>query len=308
MLSRVIFDALAASRSMQSFASRYGLRSKNGFARQFVAGATVADAVDAAKQIEATGMTQTLDYLGPSVATLGEADAAARAFIGIINEIGAAGIGRNVSVKLTALGLRVDRATCVDNLRRVLDPAGAQDFFVRIDMEDSRHTQVTLDIFETLWQQGYRNAGVVVQARLRRSLEDVRRLNVLGARIRLVKGEYTESKQVAYRSRAQVDRAFITIMERLLTEGAYPAIATHDEALVEATKQFARAHGVLPDRYEFQMLYGVRPDLQTNLTAQGYRVRICVPFGREWFSYLMRRLGERPLDVRRIVRSFLLDR
>ena len=308
MFGRLLFDALAASRSMQSFASRYGLRAHDGFARRFVAGATVADAVAAARRIEAAGRTQTLDYLGPSAVTLADADAATRTVIGIVNELAAAGIGRNLSLKLTQLGVRVDRATCVDNLRRILDPAAAHGFFVRIDMEDARYTQVTFDIFETLWQQGYRNAGVVVQACLRRSVDDIRRLNALGARVRLVKGEYKESKRIAYRSKPQVNRAFIRIMELLLAEGTAPAIATHDPALLEATRQFARAHGIPPDRYEFQMLYEVRPDFQAALTAEGFRVRVCIPFGTEWFAYVMRRLGERPLDVRFVIRDILFNR
>jgi proline dehydrogenase len=293
---------------MKSIASKHGLQRQDGFAREFVAGEAVCDAVTVARQIESAGMTQTLDYLGPTVATIAQANDATRTCIGVINELAAAGIGRNLSLKLTQFGLAVDRATCVDNLRRLLDPAGAQDFFVRIDMEDSRYTQVTLDVFETLWEQGYHKAGIVIQAYLRRSVEDARRMNALGASVRLVKGAYAEPGHIAYRARAQVNRAFIDIMQLLLTEGTYPAIATHDPALIDATKQFARAQSRLPDRYEFQMLYGVRRDLQLALTAEGHRVRIYVPFGGEWFPYLMRRLGERPRDVGFILRKIVFHR
>ena len=221
-VSKGIFHALAASKGMKSLASRYGLRTERSFARRFVAGESVADAIAAARRIEAAGMSQTLDFLGESVATMAEADRATRAYLATINEIAAAGIGRNLSLKLTQLGLTVDRATCVDNLRRILDGATPHDFFVRIDMEDSRYTQVTFDIFETLWQQGYRNAGMVVQSYLPRTLEDVRRMNALGARVRLVKGAYREPRRVAYQSKAQVDAAFIEIMQRAAHRGDLP--------------------------------------------------------------------------------------
>ena len=307
-VARPFFHALAASKSMKTFASRYGMRSEHSFARRFVAGETTAEAIAVARQIEMAGMMQTLDYLGESVVTMAEADAAAREYIRVVNEIARAAIGRNVSVKLTQLGLTVDRATCVDNLRRLLDPAAAYEFFVRLDMEDSRFTQVTLDIFETLWQQGYRNTGVVLQSYLPRSVEDARRMNQLGARVRLVKGAYKEPRGVAYRSKAQADAAFIEIMQILMTEGTYPAIATHDPVMIDATKAFAARRGIPQDRYEFQMLYGIRRDLQRALTADGYRVRVYVPFGRQWFPYFMRRLGERPANVTFVLRSLLQDR
>ena len=307
-VSRVLFHALAASKGMRSLASRYGLRHERSFARRFVAGETVDEAIAVAHRIEAAGLMQTLDYLGENVATMAEADAATRAHIGIVNQIAAATIGRNVSLKLTQLGLTVDRATCVDNLRRILDPAGAHGFFVRLDMEDSQYTQVTFDIFETLWQQGYRNDGVVVQSYLKRSVQDARRMNELGARVRLVKGAYREPRRIAYDSKAEVDAAFVEIMRLLLTEGVSPAIATHDSAMIEATKAFAAARGIPADRYEFQMLYGVRRDLQTALAADGYQVRVYVPFGREWFPYFMRRLGERPANLGFVLRSLVAER
>ena len=307
-VSKAVFHALASSRSMKTVASRYGMRRERSFARRFVAGETIAEAIAVARRIEQSGMTHTLDYLGESVATMAEADAATRAYLAILKDIRAAGIGRNVSLKLTQLGLTVDRATCVDNLRRILDPAAADGFFVRIDMEDSRYTQVTMDVFETMWQQGFRNAGMVVQSYLRRSGDDVKRLNALGARVRLVKGAYKEPKAVAYPSRPQVDRAFISIMETLLTEGVLPAIATHDPALIEATRSFAAMRDIAKDRFEFQMLYGVRRDLQAALAVDGYRVRVYIPFGREWFPYFMRRLGERPANVAFVLRNLLLDR
>jgi proline dehydrogenase len=307
-VSRAVFQALGGSRSMKSLASRYGLRHESSFARRFVAGESVADAIAVARRLEAAGLHQTLDFLGESISTMAEADRATRAYLGILKEIAASGIGRNVSLTLTQLGLTVDRATCVDNLRRILDGAAAYEFFVRIDMEDSRYTQVTFDVFETLWQQGYRNAGIVVQAYLPRSMDDVRRMNGLGARVRLVKGAYREPRKVAYQKKEQVDAAFVEIMQLLLTEGIQPAIATHDPAMLEATTAFARRHAIAPDRFELQFLYGIRRDLQARLAGEGYRVRIYVPFGQEWFPYFMRRLGERPANVGFVLRSLLHEK
>ena len=306
-VAKAVFEALAGSKSMKTLASRYGLRSEHSFARRFVAGETVADAVAAARRLEAAGLHQTLDFLGEGIATMAEADRATRAYNGILSEIAAAGIGRNVSLKLTQLGLTVDRATCVDNLRRILDTAAPHGFFVRIDMEDSRYTQVTFDIFETLWQQGYRNIGVVVQSYLPRSMDDVRRMNALGARVRLVKGAYREPRTVALQKKEQVDAAFVEIMRVLLADGVHPAIGTHDPAMLAATTRFAAERAIDKDRYEFQLLYGIRRDLQARLAREGHLVRIYVPFGREWFPYFMRRLGERPANVRFVVKSLLRE-
>ena len=260
-----------------------------------------------ARRIESAGLTQTLDMLGESVATMAAADTATRAYLALIDQIVAAGIGRNISLKLTQLGLTVDRATCVDNLRRILDSAAAHDLFVRVDMESSAFTQVTLDIFETMWQQAYRNVGIVLQSYLPRSLTDALRMIELGARVRLVKGAYNEPREMAYQNKADVDAGFLEIMKRLLVDGNYPAIATHDPAMIGAVREFASARGIPPDRYEFQMLYGIRRDLQARLHAEGQRVRVYVPFGREWFPYFMRRLGERPANIAFVIRGILSD-
>ena len=306
--SRTFFHVLAGSSGLKQLASRYGMRGRRSFARRFIAGETVDEAIEAARTIEASGLMQTLDYLGESVRTMAEADAAARAYLRVIDRIVSSGIGRNISLKLTQLGLTVDRATCVDNLRRVLDAATPHDFFVRIDMEDSAYTEITLDIFDTIWQQGYRNAGVVVQSYLRRTLDDVRRLNAMGARMRLVKGAYNEPKTVAYQRKSEVDAAFVEVMQLLLAEGIYPAIATHDPPMIDATRTFAAERGIARDAFEFQMLYGIRRDLQSRLQEAGYRVRVYVPFGREWFPYFMRRLGERPANIGFVIRGIVRER
>jgi proline dehydrogenase len=249
-----------------------------------------------------------LDYLGES-APRGEAAAAAAAeYVHIIDAIVASNIERNLSLKLTQLGLDVDRATAVDNMRRILEPADRHGFFVRIDMENSPYTSVTLDILDTLWQQGHRQVGTVLQSYLKRSERDVERVNALGARVRLVKGAYKEPKTVAFQHKADVDANFIELMRVLLDKGHYPAIATHDPVMIAATKAYAREKGYGNDRFEFQMLYGIRRDLQSALVREGYRVRVYVPFGRQWYPYFMRRLGERPANVAFVLRGLLSDR
>lgn len=307
-VSKAFFTTLAGSTTLKHLASRYGMRGQRSFARRFIAGETLDEAIAAARAVEASGMTQTLDLLGESVANMAEADAATRGYIDMLARIVQSGVGRNISLKLTQLGLTIDRATCVDNLRRILDAAGKHDFFVRIDMENSPFTQVTLDVFETMWQQGYRNVGVVLQSCLPRSVDDARRMNALGARVRIVKGAYKEPRGVAYQDKRQVDAAFVEIARLLLSEGTYPAIATHDPAMIAAARAHATQHGISPDRFEFQMLYGIRRDLQAQLTAAGYRVRVYVPFGREWFPYFMRRLGERPANIGFVIRGILSER
>ena len=266
--SKAFFHVLARSTLLKTLASRYGMRNPTSFARRFIAGETIEEAIATARTLEGQGLTVTLDHLGESVGTIAEADAATRAYLAIMDRVAASGITRNISLKLTQLGLTIDRATSVDNLRRILDAGAAREFFVRIDMENSPYTDVTLDVFETMWQQGYRNAGTVLQSYLRRSEADAARLNRLGARIRLVKCAYNEPREVAYQSKAEVDAAFVRLMQVLLIEGNAPAIATHDPAMIEATRAFARERGISSDRYEFQMLYGIRREVFQRLHTQ----------------------------------------
>jgi proline dehydrogenase len=306
--AKTFFHLLAQSGALKKMASRYGMRKPSSFARRFIAGETVAEAIDAARQVEARGLTQTLDFLGESVSNLAEADAATRAYLEVIDAIIASGIGRNVSLKLTQLGLDVDKASAVDNLRKILERAEPAGFFVRIDMESSAYTDVTLEIFETLWQQGHRQIGVVLQAALSRSENDVARINALGGRIRLVKGAYKEPKAVAYQKKSDVDAAYGRMVRLLLTHGHYPAIATHDPEMIALARGVAAEHHIPTDTFEFQMLYGIRRDLQAMLVQAGYRLRVYIPFGREWFPYFMRRLGERPANVAFVLRGIAADR
>jgi len=306
--SKAFFYALSRSGSLKRLASRYGMANEDSFARRFIAGETIEEAIGCARKLQARGMLLTLDYLGESVRTVEEATTATREYLRLIDVIVASGIERNVSLKLTQLGIDIDRATVVDNLRRILGPAHTHDFFVRIDMEESAYTEVTLEVFETLWQQGYHHVGVALQAYLYRTEKDVQRMNELGARVRLVKGAYKEPPAVAHQKKADVDAAFIRLMRLLLDGGVYPAIATHDPAMLDATTAYAKERGVTPDRYEFQMLFGIRRDLQASLVAQGYRMRIYIPFGQQWFPYFMRRLGERPANVAFVLKSLVRER
>ncbi len=266
------------------------------------------DAIAALREIQAQGLHSTLDYLGESVGSLAAAETATQEYLTLIEAVDRAGVERNLSLKLTQLGLDVDRAMCVDNLRKILHAAARCGFFVRIDMESSAHTEVTLDIFETLWKLGDRNVGVVLQSCLHRTEQDFERVNALGARIRLVKGAYREPRSVAHQLKSDVDAAYVRLARRLLTEGTYPAIATHDEAILAEVKRFADERGVGQDAFEFQMLYGIRRDLQKALRDAGYRMRVYVPFGKEWFPYFMRRLGERPANVAFVLRALVTER
>ena len=306
--SKAFFHLIAHSQTLKKLASRYGTRTPSSFARRFIAGETAAEAIEAARALEARGLAITLDLLGESVTSLAGADAATRDYLAVIDEMIASGVGRNISLKLTQLGLDVDKASAIDNLRKILERAEPAGFFVRIDMENSPYTEVTLEIFETLSRHGYRQFGVVLQSALYRSERDLQHVNALGGRVRLVKGAYKEPKAIAYAKKADVDAAYARMLTTLITAGHDAAIATHDPAMIALAREVAREHQVAPDRFEFQMLYGVRRDLQTMLVKAGYRVRIYIPFGREWFPYFMRRLGERPANVMFVIRGILGER
>jgi len=306
--SKAFFHGLAQVPTLQELASKYGMAPGSGFARRFIAGETIEEAIACVKDLPAKGLLLTLDYHGESVSSAAAASAAAADYVQIINKIVASGIERNISLKLTQLGLDVDKATAVDNMRRILEPADANGFFVRIDMENSPYTDATLEILDTLWRQGHTNVGTVIQSYLKRSGADIRLLNIHRVRVRLVKGAYKEPKNVAYQKKSEVDGAFVDLMRTLLDEGAYPAIATHDPKMIDATKAYAKSKGYANDRFEFQMLYGIRRDLQTALVKEGYRVRVYVPFGKQWYPYFMRRLGERPANVAFVLRGIVSDR
>ncbi|HWW88161.1 MAG TPA: proline dehydrogenase family protein [Vicinamibacterales bacterium] len=304
---RVFFNLLAQSRALKKLASRYGTRRPTSFARRFIAGETIPDAIQAAQALHARGLTHTLDLLGERATSLHRADEATREYLRVVDAISGAGIDRNISLKLTQLGLDIDKACTIDNLRKILERAESAGFFVRIDMENSPYTAATLDVFKTLWTLGHRQIGVVLQASLYRSEGDLEEINALGARVRLVKGAYQEPKSVAYQKKADVDASFARMIQVLFRSGHYPAIATHDPKMIDLSLQLAREHRLGTDGFEFQMLYGVRRDLQSKLANKGYRVRIYLPFGREWFPYFMRRLGERPANVMFVIRGIVRE-
>lgn len=306
--AKALFHALSRSDTLRRLASRYGMAGEGAFARRFVAGETMEEAMTAARALQARGLALTLDYLGESVRSPADAAAAVGEYLRLIEAIVDAGVERNISLKLTQLGIDIDHRLCADNLRRILEASERHDGFVRIDMENSPYTQPTLDVFESLWQRGHRGVGVALQACLHRTPDDVRRMNALGARVRLVKGAYKEPASVAHQDKAAVDTAFAELMRLLLDGGTYPAIATHDEALITAARTHALSRGYATSRFEFQMLYGIRRDLQAALVADGCRVRVYVPFGRQWFPYFMRRLGERPANVGFVLRSLVRER
>ena len=268
-----------------------------GMAKRFVPGETVEDVIGATRRANDVGLTVTANYLGESVKSEEAARKAADVYIELLERIHAEGLRANVSLKFTQLGQDIGEGFLRDNLGRVLHTAKRCGSFIRFDMESSDYTDRTLHAFESLWEEGWRDIGVVLQSYLFRSVGDVHRMNQLGARVRLCKGAYAEPAEVAHQRREAVDASFVELMKLLLAEGNYPGIATHDERMIEATIDFAKREGVGADRFEFQMLHGVRRDLQTRLARDGWNVRAYIPFGEAWYPYLMRRLAERPANV-----------
>ena len=273
-----------------------------GFARQmasrFVAGETIATALAAVEQLNAKGITASLDLLGESVANEAEARDTGRQYLEILDRIEQKKLQANVSVKLTALGQDISDELGLEIVRQVLERAKQYKSFVRLDMESSAYTDRTLDTFEQkLYPDFTENVGVVLQSALRRTLDDVERANRLKCRVRICKGAYLEPATVAFPDKADVDRNYVAAMHQLMEHGNYPGIATHDELIINEAKRFAKERGIASDRFEFQMLYGVRRDLQEQIVKEGYRMRVYVPFGSQWYPYLMRRLAERPANI-----------
>ncbi|HEX6107417.1 MAG TPA: proline dehydrogenase family protein [Gemmatimonadales bacterium] len=287
---------LSERQGVFNFVRRNGLARK--FASRFVAGETVAEGVAAARELSRRGITASLDLLGESVTVEAEAAAARDQYLAMLDRMADSGVEVNVSVKLTQMGLDIAEDLCEANMTRILEKAQALRGFVRLDMEGSAYTQRTLDFFrDRLFPRFGAHCGVVIQSMLRRSARDIEDLIALGARVRLCKGAYLEPPSVAFPDKADVDRSYVRLMERLLEAGTYPALATHDEAIIARAREFVRAREIPPARYEFQMLYGVRRDLQDRLRQAGHNVRVYIPFGTQWYPYLMRRLAERPANI-----------
>ncbi|MGH2443551.1 MAG: proline dehydrogenase family protein [Chloroflexota bacterium] len=283
-----------------------GNRLARKMASRFVAGETLQEAIASVQELNSQGMPATLDHLGENVSSVQESREATDAACQILRTIARSEIDCNVSLKLTQLGLDLGAETARANLDAVVETAAKSNNFVRIDMESSDYVQRTLDTFYQTFTVR-QNVGVVLQAYLYRTGDDLERLIQLGARVRLVKGAYLEPRSVAYPQKSDVDRNFARLMESMLERAVYPAIATHDPHLIEHAKRFARDHQIEPSRFEFQMLYGVRRDLQLGLVKQGYNVRIYVPYGTQWYPYLMRRMAERPANVMFVLANVLRE-
>jgi len=273
-------------------------RLAKSFANRFVAGETLDSALTAVARLNARGITASLDLLGESVHNEAEAQLAGEAYITMLDRLHEQKADANVSVKLTAMGLDISEDLCIVIMHKILARARDCSSFVRIDMESSEYTQRTLDLIEQRLYPAYpQNVGIVLQSYLFRTFADVERAILLKARVRLCKGAYKEPETVAYPEKKDVDSNYIRCMHELMLHGNYPGIATHDEAIIKEAKRFAKENSISSDRFEFQMLYGVRRDLQDKLVREGYRMRVYVPFGTQWYPYLMRRLAERPANV-----------
>ena len=271
-------------------------KATRGISRRFVAGEAIDEAVDATRALNRKGIQVALDHLGENVSDEQEARSATQDYIKAIDLVKQTGVDANISVKLTALGLDVSRELCEENLSTILERAGKYPVFVCVDMEGSAYTEQTVDVTLRMHRK-FEHVGTVVQSYLFRTKKDVEQLITDGVRVRLVKGAYKEPADIAYQSKGDVDYNYMLLMKMLLARGNFPAIATHDEAIIDAARRFTRDYGIGRDAFEFQMLYGVRRDLQEKLVKEGYKVRVYVPYGSQWYPYLMRRLAERPANL-----------
>jgi proline dehydrogenase len=301
---RSAFIALSHNRPLRRFSERSSIGIK--VSSRFIAGMEIGDALRVCEAINKQGMAVTLDSLGESVDDEGKAHRAAEVYHKVLDAIAARKLNANISVKLTQMGMAVDHELAERIAEDLTKHAAATGNFVRIDMEDSPVTQVTLDIVRRIHaQEGLRGAiGVVIQSYLYRSQADVEQLLADGIRVRLCKGAYKEPAEVAWPRKADVDKSYVELTKMLLDSPVYHGLATHDEKMIEAAKAFAKERNIAPSRYEFQMLYGVRRDLQRDLVRDGYNVRVYVPFGHEWYPYFMRRLAERPANVLFLAKNF----
>lgn len=293
------FLFLSQNKSLNQAAKKWGLRFG---ASRFVAGESIRDAIQKVQALNNQGLTCTLDHLGEFVFSREEAIESADYCIKTLDAIHSAGVDSNLSLKLTQIGLDIDIDLCRDNMRRILDRAKKYSNFVRIDMEDYGHCQQTLDLLDEL-RRDYDNVGTVIQAYLYRAEQDIEDLR--GVPLRLVKGAYKESSQVAYPDKKDVDENYKRLIEKHLLNGSYAAIASHDDQIIEFTKQLAEKHGIPRSQFEFQMLYGIRTQSQVDLAKEGYKMRVYVPYGNDWYGYFMRRLAERPSNVAFVLKGMV---
>jgi proline dehydrogenase len=278
-----------------------------GLAQRYVAGEELADGIVVAQTLNTQGLLVSLDHLGESVTNPAESRTAVAAYVDALEAIAREQVEGNISLKLTQLGLDLSRELAVAHLRKILERARELDTFVRIDMESSAYTERTRDVHRELWDDGFTNCGIVLQAYLYRTASDVEHAIDKGIRVRLCKGAYLEPPRVAYHDKADVDANYARLMEQLLLRGKQPAIATHDERLIRQAQDFTRRESISPESFDFEMLFGVRRDLQLRLVHEGFRVRVYLPYGQEWYPYLVRRLAERPANVGFFVRTLLQE-
>jgi proline dehydrogenase len=293
------FQSLSTNKVANKMAKRYGL--KLG-AKRFVAGDRIEQAISTVNELNDNGMVAMLNYLGEFVYSREAAIEATNNCMKTLDAIYENELDCNLSVKITSLGLEVGKEFCIENLRKILDKAKMYDSFVRIEMEDYSHCQQTLDIYKEL-RDDYDNIGTVLQAYLYRTEEDIEDLNYYRANLRLVKGAYQESADVAFPQKSDVDKNYEEIVKKHLLNGNYAGIATHDDKMIEEFIRFTDQHSIPKNQFEFQMLYGIRSELQKQLTARGFKVRVYVPYGIDWFGYFMRRLAERPENVTFVLKN-----
>lgn len=302
MVTKSAFLYLSRSERVKNFLTRF--RAFNNVTRRFVAGEHLADAVEAIRQLNRKGISASFDHLGESITSEAETRNEVNEYVHVLDSIHENKLESNVSVKLTQLGLDVSEDLCYANTRAIVEAAHRYGNFVRIDMEDSTKTDATLRVFKRLRGE-FDNVGIVIQAYLYRSEKDIQDLLKIGARIRLCKGAYNESPSVAFPKKADVDANYVKLTKLLLTSGIYHGIATHDQHIITETKRFAKERAIGPDQFEFQMLYGIRRDLQVKLVREDYRMRVYVPYGRYWYPYFMRRLAERPANLWFVLRNMM---
>ncbi|PYS44518.1 MAG: proline dehydrogenase [Acidobacteria bacterium] len=296
MLTRSALLYLSNQEGLKEFATRFRLFKK--LTTRFIAGENIEEAVNAIREVNARGCSASFDHLNESVTSIAEIEAEVREYLEVLARIDETGIDSNVSIKLTQFGLEIDPELAYRNARRVVEDAARRGNFVRIDMEASNVTQATLDVFKRLRAEfGLNDVGIVLQSYLYRTMDDARALLQIPARIRICKGAYNEPPEVAYPDKKDVDHNYVRVMQLLLGSGVYHGIATHDPKMIDATINFAQKEGIGKEAFEFQMLYGIRRDLQEQLARDGYRMRVYVPYGKHWYPYFMRRLAERPANV-----------
>ena len=296
MITRNALLWLSGQEGLKDFATRFRFFKK--LTTRFVAGDTISETVPFIRQINSENCTASFDHLNESVGSAAEADQEVQEYLNILAKIDEERIRSTVSIKLTQFGLGLDPELAYRNARRVVEEAHRRGNFVRVDMEDSKVTQVTIDIFKRLRAEFDLNTvGIVLQSYLYRTFEDAQELVKLPARIRICKGAYNEPPEVAFPDKKDVDANYIKVMQLLLSSGVYHGIATHDPKMIDATINFATREGIGKEKFEFQMLYGVRRDLQRQLARDGFNVRIYVPYGKHWYPYFMRRLAERPANI-----------